>query len=337
MSYPAYPASWYYRRDEQGVTRWYTLDYANKEREIVAEEIGSYNEWRSRVNNPALTDPPGFIGQEIEISEYSGVGVEELSAKAGSGPRALTLSDSTLSGPESESEVIEPLETEAEWVVWAAIIVSGLIIAGSLLALFLPSSPAYVLNNDNSTEDSEDSDEEKEEDQDEDEESPNAEDAFALSSNHFWSVYETLEHAGPENSWKSSSEACYTTQNNEFRDRIGQIANASQEVDFIVQTEAEQVNNGRSTLENLLGGLQLALPVSKDLYFSGPAGPALSHSFQLAVTNPAVGAGTETTNTMHENSKKHGQNLIAVAQQYDEALSSLCAADSAAEPDQPVG
>lgn len=94
-----------------------------------------------------------------------------------------------------------------------------------------------------------------------------------------------------------------------------------------MQTEAEQVNDGRETLGNTFDGLQLAIPVSQSLYFSGPAGPAISFSFQLAVVNSAVGTGIDTTNKMHEDSRKHGERLIALAQQYDEAFRLVSSAD----------
>ncbi|MBX9696158.1 MAG: hypothetical protein K2Z81_27465, partial [Cyanobacteria bacterium] len=58
----------------------------------------------------------------------------------------------------------------------------------------------------------------------------------------------------------------------------------------------------------------------ENLYFSGPAGPALSYNFQLVVTNSAVGAGTETTRTMHENSAQHAETLTTLTQQCGEAF-----------------
>ena len=84
-----------------------------------------------------------------------------------------------------------------------------------------------------------------------------------------------------------------------------------------MRTQAEQVEKGRGILVNAFDGLQLAMPVSESLYFSGPAGPALSYSFQLAVTNAGVGASIDTTNTMHENSQKHAKRLLALSQQYN--------------------
>ncbi|MBY0441618.1 MAG: hypothetical protein K2Q25_05705 [Mycobacteriaceae bacterium] len=319
----SYPDSWYWRTDENGTLRCYTLDYAGKEREVVAEELGSYREWKYRTSNPWYGKSGKFVGKELDPENLRGVQEsEDLSAKAGSGVRSIELSDSvdpSKSLATEESSVLEPHNTELGSAVWAAIILSGIFIVGAFLALFLPTSPYYVFT-------------EKDSGSEEPNEDSNPEDAFALSSNHFLNAYAALENPNPEKDWESSSAACYAAQNTEFADLIRQIAVTSQEVNVTAQTEAKQVDHGKETLENLAGGLQLAIPISRNLYFSGPIGPALSHNFQLAVTSSAVGAGNETTNTMHKNSSEHAENFTALTQRYADAPTFVVPADSETKP-----
>lgn len=169
------------------------------------------------------------------------------------------------------------------------------------------------------------------------EENSELQNVFAVSGHHFSSVQETWRNAEPEGAgWLSYSGTHYASQNTGFRNLVGQIAELNHQADTAVRTEDEQVHNGRATLENVLGELHAAIPVAESLYVSGPAGPALSYNFQMAVANSAVGTATDTTNDMHENSTKHAETLTALAQQYNETLSRIPGADSAVVPVRPA-
>ncbi|MBY0441076.1 MAG: hypothetical protein K2Q25_02890 [Mycobacteriaceae bacterium] len=211
-------------------------------------------------------------------------------------------------------------KSEAAKRPWAIYICIGLflIVAIIMLFLFVPSSPANVLGDKNSRKSSPGK------------EGPTAEKAFAISGGHFQRIYEMLQEIGLGDGWAGDSSTFYSTNNNGFTNLVDLLVAVSQGVDATVQTEGAQVNAGKETLANAFGGLQLAMPVSESLYFSGPAGPAISTNFQLVVANSAIGTGTDTANTMHESSRKHGERLAALARLYDEALRIVSSADSVA-------
>ena len=191
-----------------------------------------------------------------------------------------------------------------------AIIVGAAIVVVSLLVLFMVSgSPIQLIGDSQSSKDS-------------DEKNPEKERAFAASSRCFGAIHETL-FDGQFDFWSGESGLCYVDSNVKFKDLVGQTLATSREVDITASSESEQVEEGKETLENTFNGLQLAIPVSQSLYYSGPAGPALSCSFQLAVAHSAVGIGTDTASKMHERSREHGQKFSALAQRYDEISGSL--------------
>ena len=152
---------------------------------------------------------------------------------------------------------------------------------------------------------------------------PDEETNFAVSGNHFRDAQSTLGNVSLEDGWSGNSGTCHGDRHIGFKNLIEQVADTSQGVDTTVRTQAKQVNAGKETLDTTVTGLQLALPVAESLYFSGPAGPALSHHYQIAVANSAVESSTDTTKNMHENSKMHARRLTALIQQYDETLRSL--------------
>ena len=189
---------------------------------------------------------------------------------------------------------------------WAAL-AGGILLVGIVLACYFSSD--------------EDSSGDSENDTGPEEASENE---FAVSSNHFRNAHQKLQEiAGAPGDWVSDSQTRYGDQNAQFRELLGQVAQLNQQVDTTVQTESQQVNNDRETLENTLGELHLAIPVAESLYFSGPAGPALSYQFQAAVAHSAVSTSTDTANTMHENSEKHGEQLTALSENYRAALESV--------------
>lgn len=192
------------------------------------------------------------------------------------------------------------------------IIAAAIMLTFAMVALFSPSS--FKGKNHSSSDEAENTDQE----------ASDSENAFALSGDHFQGVYGALcGITGSTDGWAGDSGTRFADKNAEFRNLMAQIADLNQEVDTTVQTENEQVNDGRETLGNSLNELDLAVPVAQSLYFSGPAGPALSYSFQLAVSSPAINTGVDTTNTMHENSQRHGNRLTALFERYDEAFRSL--------------
>ncbi|MBY0441210.1 MAG: hypothetical protein K2Q25_03600 [Mycobacteriaceae bacterium] len=150
------------------------------------------------------------------------------------------------------------------------------------------------------------------------------ENEFAVSGNHFLNAQQKFQEiAGTSAGWVSDSQARYGDQTTAFSGLLGQVAKTNQQVNTTVQTEAQQVNNDKETLGNILTGLHLAIPVAESLYFSGPAGPALSYHFQLATANSAVSTGTDTANTMHENSATHAEKLTELLETYNTALESV--------------
>lgn len=155
---------------------------------------------------------------------------------------------------------------------------------------------------------------------DHDDPQPEPEDGLAVSGDLFRKVYEALASADQGDGWTGTSATHYGDHTAAFHDLIRQVAETNQDANTTVETEAQQVNTGRATLKNTLNGLQLAMPISESLYFSGPAGPALSYNFQLTVASSAVNTGTDTTNNMHQNAQRNAECLTALLGQYDEAL-----------------
>ena len=187
------------------------------------------------------------------------------------------------------------------------IIVGGLVLVAAVAMLFIPDSPIGVVGGGESKKGSRG-------------EGAEAESAFTVSGVCFRGVDELMGDINSFDGWLGDSGTGYKASNTGFGDSVAQAAATSRQVDAVVRTQAEQVEDGRATLGNVFDGLQLAMPVSESLYFSGPAGPALSYSFQLAVANVGVGTSVDTTNAMHESSRKHGEHLAVLAQRYDEAF-----------------
>lgn len=156
---------------------------------------------------------------------------------------------------------------------------------------------------------------------------PDSERGFAASTDHFQGAHEALSGVGPSQGWTGDSGTRHGEQNAAFTAQVRQVGRASQDVDATVQTQAEQVTSGKETLTNLLNGLQAAVPISQSLYFSGPAGPAMSYQFQLAVATPAVSTASDTTNGMHANAQQHAQRLTELTQHYDAAFRLISATD----------
>lgn len=198
------------------------------------------------------------------------------------------------------------------------ILLLGIAFASACILLFTPGLPTNVLSDNNPgnphPDDPIDPDEDK---------------AFAVSGDHFCDAHSTLGNLDLTDGWSGNSGSRHGDHHIGFKTLATQAADTSHEVDTTVQTQAEQVNTGKATLENVLTGLQLAVPVAESLYFSGPAGPALSHHYQLAMTNAATETSADTTKTMHENAQMHAQRLTKLAQQYDQAWRSVPAINTA--------
>lgn len=214
---------------------------------------------------------------------------------------------------------LKPALSKSPWAPVSVIILVAALATGIIfLGLFIESSTDDDSSSPLVAPGSDDSDDD-----------PEGAGAFGVSSGYFGDAYEALRAIGSVEGWGGDSGMRYGTGNAGFADLMRQVAETNQQVDATVQTEGEQVEDGRETLGNVCNDLELAMPVSESLYFSGPAGPALSYHFQLAVANSAIGTGTDTANTMHENAQKHAERLSALAQQYDKVLRSICPADTA--------
>ncbi|MBY0441751.1 MAG: hypothetical protein K2Q25_06390 [Mycobacteriaceae bacterium] len=201
------------------------------------------------------------------------------------------------------------------------VLLFGIAFTGACVLLFTPDIPTNVLGDKNPgkphPDDPIDPDEDK---------------AFAVSGGHFHDVHSTLGNLGLADGWSGNSGTLHGDRHIGFTALVTQAADMSEDVDATVATQAEQVSAGKTNLENILSGLQLALPVAESLYFSGPAGPAISHHYQLAVANSAVETSTDTTETMHENAQMHARELTELAQQYDQALLAVPAINTATAP-----
>lgn len=106
-------------------------------------------------------------------------------------------------------------------------------------------------------------------------EAPDKQGAFALVNAHFLDAHEALSGTGPAEGWTGGAGAGYEVQNAVLRNQLRRVAETNTHVDATVQTQSEQVTSTRATLDNLLDGLQAAIPVAHALYLAGPAGPAL--------------------------------------------------------------
>ena len=196
------------------------------------------------------------------------------------------------------------------------ILLFGAMLIWILLILFIPSSPGYVFGDGKSKKESEDMDSDHLE-------------AFAVSGGNFRDAQDIIDCISSRDGWVADSSSLHSDGCVRFSSLVAKLAEMALAVDATVQSQARQVNDGKGVLENLLSELQAAVLVSESLYFSGPAGPALSCNFQLVVTHASLGVGINTTNDMHENSKKHGRSLADLSQQYDETLRYIPSVDFA--------
>ena len=202
-----------------------------------------------------------------------------------------------------------------------AVIVGGLVTvaAGALLFMFVPGSPLNVSGNKKSPHHSGDS-------------TADPQDAFAASGDRIQNFHENTQDISSRDAWIGGASTGYAVNNAGIGNLAEHIAATNQAVDGIVQTQAEQVTTGRRTVADAFDGLQLAMPASDSLYLSGPAGPAMSYSFQLAATSSAVSTGIDTTQKMHDNSCNHAARLTELAQQYDAALQQIHSGGSLNSP-----
>ena len=199
-----------------------------------------------------------------------------------------------------------------------AVIVGGLVAvaAGALLFMFVPGSPLNVSGDKKSPHHSGDS-------------AADPQDAFAASGGHIQGFHENTQGISSRDAWTGGASSGYAVNNAGMGNLAEHIAATNQAVDGIVQTQAEQVTTGRRTVADAFDGLQLAMPASDSLYLSGPAGPAMSYSFQLAATSSAVSTGIDTAQKMHDDSRNHAARLTELAEQYDEALRQIPSAGTA--------
>lgn len=138
---------------------------------------------------------------------------------------------------------------------------------------------------------------------------------FGASSGHFRYAREILRGgADSGDEWTGAAAGCHGGRLALLGDLVGQASDTGQELKDVVATQAKQVNDGRETLENVLNGLGLAMPVAQTLWYSGPAGPALSYQFQLATSNSAIGTSADTMDEMHDNAQENAVRLDALAQ-----------------------
>ncbi|MBY0441697.1 MAG: hypothetical protein K2Q25_06110 [Mycobacteriaceae bacterium] len=250
------------------------------------------------------------LGEPIESCDVSAIidrGIARGYATGAKAPAVVAAAEecriAELAQPEKIPEVDQKfLSNQANYLI-----VGTIFFVVSLLILFsVPGSPIQIIGDGESAKNSEEKDPEK----------PHA---FAVSARCFASIRETSVQV-PSDGWSSDSGLHYADGNIRFNDLVGKTLTISQGVDGAVQNEGEQVREGKETLENTFNGLQLAMPVSESLYYSGPVGPAISYAFQLAVTNSAMGVGVGVANGMHEKSRKNGERFASLARQYDEAV-----------------
>ncbi|MBY0442685.1 MAG: hypothetical protein K2Q25_11220 [Mycobacteriaceae bacterium] len=153
---------------------------------------------------------------------------------------------------------------------------------------------------------------------------PNPENAFAKSGSYFRDMHQTLQEAADSGEeWTGGAADCHTGQCSSLTALMEQLADTSAGVHATVQSQGRQVEEGRQFLGNTMTGLELAMPVARTLYWSGPAGPALSYHYQLAVAHPAVCSSVDTAKDTHDGAQKNAERLTAVAQSYDSLTDGL--------------
>ena len=189
-----------------------------------------------------------------------------------------------------------------------AIIITGLVCIAAIALLFIPGTPLCVVGDTRSQKKTRARG------------AADPERAFLISSCHFSNALEGLRNIDTDQGWNGSSGTRYAVTGIDFAIAVDQVSATNRKIDDVVQAQARQVNDGREVLGNHFDGLQLAMPVSESLYYSGPAGPVLSYHFQLVVANAAVGSGINTAKDMHEKARKHGQRLAILAQHYGVAV-----------------
>lgn len=148
------------------------------------------------------------------------------------------------------------------------------------------------------------------------------EDSFTVSGSCLRDAHEKLQFSYLED-WIGGAAEISQTRNAAFTDLIAEMADTNTETDAVIQTQAQQVKDGKSILKNTVDQLVAAMPVAQDIYFSGPTGPAISYQFQLAVSSAGIGTTTNTVHTTHQNAQENGRRLDELAEKYDEMYSSL--------------
>lgn len=281
------------------------------------------NSFRSYVPEEEYTHPlherplgaegPDFARTPQEIEINSGTGPEYVRRGEGRRPFDITRRYADVYAEEEEdprpvrrnNQVPNDLRVRLLWLA-----------AGVIVASLLGFGIAEALNSDQKGSGAKDSDNGN----------PQPGDEFFVSSSCFWDVHQMLENVESGSAWAGDVAGYYDARGMLLRDMTQQLADAGLEVNGVVQTETEQVAHGRESLENVLNGLMVAVPIAESLYGAGPAGPALSHNFQVVSASAAVGSGTDTTNKMHDDSQKNAERLSGLAQEYAEVLSRLSGA-----------
>lgn len=155
---------------------------------------------------------------------------------------------------------------------------------------------------------------------------PGTGDEFSASGEYFQYVHQIMEAAKPGGSaWTSDAAAECNSSTAWLRDATQRIADMNRDVQDTVQAQAEQVDNGRETLGNVLNGLMAAVSIAEALYSAGPAGPALSYHFQLATAGAAVTKDTDTTDGMHTAAQQNAARLRELTCDYREVFARLSA------------
>ncbi|MBY0441948.1 MAG: hypothetical protein K2Q25_07410 [Mycobacteriaceae bacterium] len=155
-----------------------------------------------------------------------------------------------------------------------------------------------------------------------DDENPDTGAVFAVSENCF-QYADHLVAVDPGSSWASGAAADFRSQIESLQDALQHTVDLNRGVHQTVQTQAKQVHRGKETLGNVLNGLIAAVSIAEALSGAGPAGPAISHQFQLATASAAVATDTDTTNGMHEDAQRNAEHLAELTHGYGEALSGL--------------
>ncbi|MBY0442857.1 MAG: hypothetical protein K2Q25_12105 [Mycobacteriaceae bacterium] len=101
--------------------------------------------------------------------------------------------------------------------------------------------------------------------------------------------------------WAGGGACASQARTASFSALISRMADIDTETEAVIQTQAQQVKEGKSIIENTLNELVAAIPVAQHIYVSGPAGPAVSYQFQIAVSNGAMDTTINTTHETHQN------------------------------------